>query len=46
MSLKALTYFADGDLNRLPVDAREALAGAAASVTAIDVVPVLSPRLT
>lgn len=46
VSLKALSYFADGDLDSLPAAARDALCEAAAGVRTIDVVPVLSDRLT
>lgn len=45
VSLKALSYFADGDLDSLPAAARDALCEAAAGVRTIDVVPVLSDRL-
>lgn len=46
ISLKALSYLADGDLDRLPVSAKAALSKAAEDVRTIDVVPVLSDRLT
>jgi len=46
VSLKALSYFADGDLEHLPAETRRALSEAAEGVRTIDVVPVLSDRLT
>lgn len=46
VSLKALSYFADGDLDSLPAAASDALCEAAAGVRTIDVVTVLSDRLT
>ena len=46
VTLKALSYFADGDLENLSVDAKAALSKAAEGVRTIDVVPVLSDRLT
>lgn len=46
VSLKALSYFADGDLERLPAEARSFLSQAAETVRAIEVVARLSDRLT
>lgn len=45
VSLKALSYFEDGDLGQLPADVKTTLSAAAESVRAIDVVPVISDRL-
>lgn len=46
VSLKALSYFADGDLDSLPADAKDALSSAAAGVRVTDDVPLLNDRLT
>ena len=46
ISLKALSYFADGDLGSLPADAKAALSRAAEGVRATDDVPLLNERLT
>lgn len=46
VSLKALSYFADGDLDRLPAAAKAALSKAAEGVRAVDDVPLVSDRLT
>lgn len=46
VSLKALSYFADGDLASLPAETARALSNAAASVRTIDEVVLLSDRLT
>jgi hypothetical protein len=46
VSLKALSYFADGDLDSLPANTKSALSQAAERVRAIDTVPLLSERLT
>ena len=46
VSLKALSYFADGDLETLPTDVKRALSEAAKGVRTIEAVSVLSVRLT
>lgn len=46
VSLKARSYFSDGDLDQLPANVKTTLADAAASVRTIEAVPVLSPQLT
>lgn len=46
VSMKALSYFADGDLESLPTNVRRALSKAAEAVRTIDDVAVLSDRLT
>jgi len=45
VSLKALSYFGDGDLERLPAETKRALSEAAAGVRTIDEVPLLSEQL-
>ena len=46
VSLKALSYFSDGDLDQLPDHVKTTLADAAASVRTIEAVPVRNQRLT
>lgn len=45
ISIKALTYFGDGDLGRLPSDVKQFLTARAGEVTSIPPVPRLSVRL-
>ena len=46
VTLKALSYFEDGDLDMLPEQVKRALTNAAGSVRAVDVVPRLADGLT
>jgi hypothetical protein len=46
ITLKALSYFADGDLADLHTGAKAALSQAAADVRTIDMVPLASDWLT